>query len=80
MNVSELKTNFHLLIDQIDNANLLEEYYREMKKIVKSSKSNIWDTLSEKQKQEVFLSYEESEDEVNLIVNEDVMKPYKKWL
>ena len=80
MNTSELRANLHNFIDQIENVHLLEDYYQEMKKLVKSSKSSIWDTLSEEQKREVLLSFEESENNDNLIDNDEVMKMYRKWL
>lgn len=80
MNARQLKLNLHNFIDQIDSIHLLEEYYNEMIKLVKSSKSSIWDTLTDAQKHEVMLSFEESEDEKTLIDNDEVMTRYKKWL
>jgi len=80
MNSIELKTGIHAFIDQIDNIHLLEDYYQEMKKLIKSSHYSIWDTLSDDQKQEVLLSFKESEDDNNLIDNDEVMKTYQKWL
>ena len=75
----ELKSNLHSFIDQIENIDLLREYYMEMKKLISTKKSNIWDSLSDEQKKEVLLSYEESENEENLIDNNEVMKKYDKW-
>jgi hypothetical protein len=80
MNKTALKSNLHKMIDLIENQNLLEEYYNEMKAILEKSQGNIWDKLTEDQKKEVLLSYEESGDEKNLLLNEDVMKKYKNWL
>lgn len=77
MNYTSLKSNLHKLIDQIDNPNLLEEYYQEMKSIIQKSQGKVWDTLSEDQKKEVLLSYEESEDENNLIDTKSVLNKYK---
>jgi phage shock protein A len=77
MNYTSLKSNLHKLIDQIDNPNLLEEYYQEMKSIIQKSQVNVWDTLTEDQKKEVLLSYEESEDENNLIDTKSVLNKYK---
>jgi hypothetical protein len=51
-----------------------------MLKLAKSSQSSIWDTLTDAQKHEVMLFFEESEDEENLINNDEVMTRYKKWL
>ena len=77
MNYTSLKSNLHKLIDQIDNPNLLEEYYQEMKSIIQKSQGKVWDTLTEYQKKEVLLSYEESEDENNLIDTKSVLNKYK---
>jgi hypothetical protein len=77
MNNTSLKSNLHKLIDQIDNPNLLEEYYQEMKSIIEKSQGNVWDTLTEDQKKEVLLSYKESEDENNLIDSKSVLNKYK---
>lgn len=80
MKTSELKINLHNFIDQIDNVAILEDYYNELKMLVKSPVSGIWDRLTDEQKQEVLLSFEESDDENNLIDNGEVMKRYEKWL
>jgi hypothetical protein len=80
MNTSELKTSLHSFIDQIDNIAILEDYYNELKGLIKSPVSGIWDKLSEEQRKEVLLSFDESNDENNLIDNSEVMKRYEKWL
>ncbi len=77
MNNTSLKSNLHKLIDQIDNRNLLEEYYQEMKSIIEKSQGNVWDTLTKDQKKEVLLAYEESEDDNNLIDTKSVLDKYK---
>lgn len=79
MNKIELKANLHSLIDQLDNNSLLVEYYNELKKIIGSSHEKMWDKLTDEQKKEVLISFEESEDEANLVDNEIVMNKYKKW-
>lgn len=80
MNVTELKAKLHSFIDQIENIVLLEDYYNEMKRILTSPVSKVWDTLPEEQKREILLSCEESEDDNNLVENSEVLKKYKKWL
>ena len=80
MDKVELKTSLHNIIDRIDNIDLLKEYYHEMKKLLKRTESNIWGTLTDEQKKEVLLSFEESENDENLVDHDKVMKNYKKWL
>jgi hypothetical protein len=76
----ELKANLHSFIDKLENNNLLHEYYNELKRILSLSQGKIWDSLTEEQKKEVLISFEESEDDSNLLDNETVMSRYKKWL
>jgi hypothetical protein len=53
---------------------------KEMKSILEKSQDNVWDKLTEDQKKDIILSYEESEIEIDLIENESVMNIYKNWL
>jgi len=78
MDKVELRSNLHAFIDQIENIELLRDYYWEMKRLIKTRKARIWDTLTESQKKGILLSYEESENDNNLIDHEEVMKKYKK--
>jgi len=77
MDIIQLKSGIYSLINQIDNVELLKEYYIELGKIIQSGKSGIWNSLSEEQKNEVLLSYAESEIEENLIDENVVMEKYK---
>ncbi len=79
MDKVQLKSGIHSFIDQIESLDLLNDYYYELKRIIDSRKSNIWDSLSEEQKREILLSYEESEQEENLIDENVVMEKYNKW-
>lgn len=80
MNLAELKSGLHQFIDQIDSEKLLGEYYNEMNKFVHTKAFGVWGTLSDEQKREVLLSFEESEDENKLLENHEVMARYNKWL
>ncbi|MCF8298934.1 MAG: hypothetical protein K9J13_15405 [Saprospiraceae bacterium] len=80
MNIIALKSNLHKLIDQIESQSLLEEYYSEMKSLIKKTQISSWDSLTEEQKKEVLLSYEESENDNNLVDNDTVMNKYKDLL
>lgn len=79
MDKIQLKSGIHSFIDQIDNIELLKDYYNELKGLIKNKKTHIWDSLSEGQKREVLLSFDESEQDENLIDNDEVMKKYEKW-
>lgn len=72
MNKIELKSELHSFIDKIDNVELLKEYYKELKNMVKISSNTAWSNLSKEQQKEILLSFEESDDENNLISNTEV--------
>ena len=80
MDKTLLKSNIHKLIDRIENESILEEYYNEMKSILEKSQDSVWDKLTDEQKKEVLLSYDESENGNNLIENKSVMNKYRDWL
>lgn len=80
MNKTLLKSNLHKLIDRIENQTLLEDYYKEMKIILEKSQDSVWDKLTDDQKKDVLLSYEESEVDKDLIENKLVMNKFKDWL
>ncbi len=77
MGTIELKSNIHKIVDGIQNEHLLRVIY-DFLKLKESEKSGgFWDTLTEEQKQEVLLAYDESEDDDNLIEREKVFKSKK---
>jgi len=80
MNTATLKSNIRELIDKLDNEQLLLEYYNEMKSLIQKDCISAWDTLTDKQKKEIILSWEESDDEKNLIENDEVLRKYKDLL
>ncbi|KOF03622.1 hypothetical protein MB14_16355 [Roseivirga ehrenbergii] len=77
MGTIELKSNIHKIVDGIQNEHLLRVIY-DFLKLKESEKSGgFWDSLTEEQKQEVLLAYDESEDDDNLIEREKVFKSKK---
>ena len=80
MSITEVRTRFHALIDEVENPSLLQKFLEIMQESAKPSKANLWNTLSESEQQEVIDAYEESKDEKNLVSNETVMQKHKKWL
>ena len=79
MDKVQLKSSIHTFIDQIENIELLKVYYNELKGLIKNKNTDLWDSLSERQKREVLSSFDESEQDENLIDNDEVMKKYEKW-
>lgn len=76
MGTIELKLDLHRILDKIDNEQLLRTIYEFLKEQENSNEGQIWGTLTEDQKKEVYLSYEESEDDKNLKTWEEVKKKY----
>jgi hypothetical protein len=77
MSIKELKNDFHNLIDNINDIELLKNYYDGL---TISLNSRLGNELSEEGKKEILLAYEESEDGSNLIDNEVVKEKMNKWL
>jgi len=67
MGALELKTDLHKLLDTIENEQLLRTIYDFLKQRENSGEGELWNSLTEAQKEEVFLSYEESEQDDKLI-------------
>jgi hypothetical protein len=80
MSTIEIRKNFHSLIDSIDNENILLFFYGLMKKKSTSKEGQIWNRLSDDQKQELLISEQESENPDNLISYDDFKNKHKKWL
>ena len=77
MGTIELKSNLHKIVDKINNEELLRTIYDFLKLRENTEEGRIWKTLTEEQKKEVFLSYEESQDDKNLVSWSDVKKATK---
>mgnify|MGYP001194381577 CR=1 FL=1 len=80
MNTIELKKNFHLLIDSIDNENLLINFYDLIKKRSSTKDGQLWSRLTKAEQEELLLSLDESDNPENLVSHEDMVTKHKKWL
>jgi hypothetical protein len=76
MGTIELKSDLHKILDRIENEQLLRTIYDFLKQRETAQEGQIWKTLTEEQKKEVYLSYEESQEDKNLIDWETVKKKY----
>lgn len=65
MTAVELRSNIHKIVDSIKNEQLLQSLY-EFLKSRESSSAGVWDLLSEDEKKEVLLAFDESEKDENL--------------
>jgi len=74
MGTIELKSSIHKIVDGIQNEQLLRTLYDFLKGREQSNSGQLWATLTEEQKREVLLAYDESEDDANLVDSKDVFK------
>lgn len=77
MRTIELKSNLHHLIDNIQNAELLESIHDFLSQNKDVRSGNLWSSLTEGQRKEVIEAYEESENAENLIPHSEVLKSIK---
>lgn len=76
MGTIELKSDLHKIPDKIENEQLLRTIYDFLKQREDVEEGKIWKTLTEEQRKEVYLSYEESQEDKNLIDWDTVKKKY----
>lgn len=76
MGTIELKSDLHKILDRIDNEQLLRTIYDFLKQRETAEEGQIWKTLTEEQKREVYLSYEESQNDNNLTDWDTLRKKY----
>ncbi len=77
MGTIELKSNLHKIVDRIEDEQLLRAIYSFLEKRENSEDGRMWRQLSDEQKKEVLLAYDESEDDGNLIDDKDVWEDFK---
>lgn len=74
------REEFYHLIDSIEDQKQLTVYYELIQKLKLNESGKLWENLTDVEKEEVMLSYEESLDPTNLISHENVKKQHEKWL
>jgi hypothetical protein len=72
MGTAELKSNLHKIVDRIEDERLLRAIYSFLNERENSEEGKIWSSLTEDQKKEVLQAYKESEDDSNLMSDDDV--------
>ena len=80
MNAIEIKTNFHNLIDQINNEQLLIKLYHIMEQASITADGQLWSRLTEDEQIELLKIEEETQSGGDLISNEQMQTKHKKWL
>ncbi len=76
MSTIELKSELHKILDTIQNEQLLHTIYDFLKQSEHAEVGEFWNTLTDEQKKEIYLSYDESQDESSLTSWGDILKKY----
>ena len=76
MKIDVLKSEFHELIDKINDPEILIQFYDALIQSTKSEGS-LWNSLTADQQQQVLDAYDESEVESNLIPSSIIRSKYK---
>jgi DTW domain-containing protein YfiP len=74
MGTAELKSNLLEMMGNIQDEQLLQSLYDFLKSHEIGKTSQFWDKLTVSEKDQVLLSYEESENEADLIPYKEVFK------
>jgi hypothetical protein len=80
MKQSDIRTNLHQLIDEIENEQLLIKFYDLLSKSKDQNEGNLWNQLSDEQRKELLVSESESKYKKNLVDPEKQKAKHKKWL
>ena len=80
MNAIEIKTNFHNLIDQISDEQLLIKLYQIMEQASTIKDGQLWNRLTEEEQIELLKIEREVQSGQGLISNEQMKAKHKKWL
>jgi hypothetical protein len=67
MKAIRLRSSIHKIVDQIQDEQFLQTLHNFLRTHKGSQTGKLWNTLTETQKEEILLAYEESENEKNLI-------------
>jgi len=80
MKQSDIRTNLHQLIDEIDNDQLLMKFYDLLWRSKNQKEGDLWDQLSDEQKDELLIAESDSQYKKNLIDHEKQKAKHRKWL
>ena len=75
-----VREKLHKLIDEIKDDRLLNEFLTLFSSLKPEFEGQLYNSLSQQQKDELLLSFTESLDSKNLIEHNEVKAKIKKWL
>lgn len=75
-----VRNNIQVLLAKIEDEIILQQFHNALLWFSKAEEGQLWHTLSASQQNEVLESYEESEDEANIITHEEAKRRHAQWL
>ena len=75
-----IREKLHKIIDEIDDEKKLESLYKLISSLSNNENGELYESLTEAQKEELDIAYQESFDKQNLIDHDKVKSKYAKWL
>jgi hypothetical protein len=76
----QTREKFHKLIDAIQDDESLKSYFSLIQRLQHRQSGILWNQLSDDQRKELLLAYDESFDANNLLSHEQVKQQHAKWL
>ena len=80
MTLMNTKEAFHRLIDKIEDEEALKGYFKLIERLSTNQTGELWNSLTDQEKEELLIAYEESFDGSQLTSHEEVKKQHGKWL
>ncbi|MEN9339378.1 MAG: hypothetical protein RIQ62_690 [Bacteroidota bacterium] len=80
MTLLELKTNFHKLIDEINNDEVLNQFYEILSSTRDRQEGMLWNKLSNTEHKELVETEKLSHRDENLLSHDEMKLKNKKWL
>ncbi|RFZ95111.1 hypothetical protein D0C36_06175 [Mucilaginibacter conchicola] len=78
MKLAELKSEFHRLIDETNDPQIIEQFFDAMTQSLRTEGS-VWRSLTSDQQQSVIDAYEESKDADDLTTLDELKAKYAHW-
>ena len=80
MGLANIKTDFHQLIDEIENEELLYSFYQLLVQRSQGKNGQLWESLTDEEKNELLLADEESKDPKSWVSDDEIRQKHQQWL
>ncbi|GAA4442768.1 hypothetical protein GCM10023188_42840 [Pontibacter saemangeumensis] len=80
MGLASIKTDFHQLIDEIENEELLYSFYQLLVQRSQGKNGQIWESLTDEVKNELLLADEESKNPNSWVSDDETRQKHQQWL